>query len=84
MSVQLHVWPVRKSGQKRAADTGPDVGPPAKKFSITVKTILKWILEKDKAFNMVTWLIINKFNQKNMPIRLCSVCIEFEKSYKVL
>ena len=61
-----------------------DVEPEAKKRSLTVPTVKKWVLDNEKILETSTWLTYDtsKTDCTVVTSLKCSVCIQFEQKLR--
>ena len=62
-----------------------DVEPEAKKHSLTVQTVKKWVLDNEKILGTSMWLTFDtsKLDRTIAASLKCSVCIRFEEKKTV-
>ena len=53
-----------------------------KKRLVSVSTVDKWVLDRDKTLNTATWLTYQKADRHHVTLLRCSVCRQFENKIK--
>ena len=63
----------------RLRESSSSEGPPAKKRTVSKRTVEKWVAEYDCTLNTTVWLKFNLANWDHMASLRCAVCTQFKE-----